>query len=489
MRPAPVDGCRVLELGCASGGNLLPLAEALPNSRFVGVDLSARQIDAGRQVAAALRLDNLDLRACSILDVDDSFGKFDYILCHGVYSWVPREVRAHILAVCSRNLSAHGVAYISYNTYPGWYRRAPVREMMCYHVQNLPDPQQRIAQARALLDFLIRAAPVPDGHWARLLTEEKKLIDAQESDSYLYHEHLEDVNQPFYFHEFIEQAAQHDLQYLGEALDATNLAIYPAEVQETLKAVSADLIQLEQYVDFLHNRTFRRTLLVHANVALNRSPGPDVVYGLLASATARPTTTDPDASFGEAVEFQNDEGVTVATSSPLAKAALMVLFESWPNVVSFDELWQRTAERLGPGGAGVPQAQTRAELAGALVQLYLAGLAGLHVHMPSFTTQPSERPQATPLARLQAETGAVIANRRHRTVKVSVLDRAVLRFLDGSRDRPGLVQALTDWVRQGELELHQHGRPLSDDAFIRSVLEQELEASLHRLGQSAVLVE
>jgi methyltransferase-like protein/SAM-dependent methyltransferase len=487
MHPAPVDGCRVLELGCATGGNLLPLAEALPGSRFVGVDLSGGQIDAGRKVAAALELDNLDLRACSILDVDDSFGTFDYILCHGVYSWVPEAVREHILTICQRNLSPHGVAYISYNTYPGWHRRAPVREMMCYHVQDLPDPRQRIAQARALLDFLIRSAPVPGGLWARLLTDERELIASQESDYYLFHEHMEEVNQPFYFHQFMEQARRHDLQFLGEALGASNFLSCPAEVQQALQATSADLIQLEQYTDFLFNRTFRRTLLVHASVELNRSPGPATVFGLQASASARPKA-NPETAEADAVEFHNDEGVTVETRSPLAKAALGVLFELWPRPLPFDELWRRTAERLGPQDTGVASAQARAELAGALVQLYLAGLAGLHVHVPAFTTEPSERPRATPLARRQAGTAEAVTNRRHHTVKLGVLDRAVLGLLDGGRDRTALVQALTERALQGDLELQQDGRPLTDAAVIRSVLQQELEASLHRLARSAVLV-
>jgi methyltransferase-like protein/SAM-dependent methyltransferase len=487
MHPAPVDGCRVLELGCATCGNLLPMAEALPGSRFVGVDLSAGQIDTGRKVAAALGLDNIDLRACSILDVDDSFGTFDYILCHGVYSWVPEAVREHILAVCRRNLSPHGVAYISYNTYPGWHRRAPVREMMCYHVQDLPDPRQRIAQARALLDFLIWAAPAPGGLWAQLLTEEKELIGSQENDYYLYHDHLEVVNQPFYFHQFMEQARWHDLQFLGEALGASNFLSCPAEVQQALQAASTDLVQLEQYTDFLFNRTFRRTLLVHADVELNRSPRPNVVFGLQASASARPKA-NPETADAEAVEFHNDKGVSVQTRSPLAKAALGVLFEAWPRPLPFDELWQRAAGRLGPEGADVPPAQARAELAGALVQLYLTGLAGLHVHVPAFTTEPGERPRATPLACRQAETGEAVTNRRHCTVKLGVLDRAVLALLDGSRDRPALVQALTERALQGELELQQHVRPLTDDDVIRGVLEQDLEASLHRLGRSAVLV-
>src|SRR4051812_29874367 len=69
MTPAPVVGCRVLELGCATGGNLLPMAAALPGATFVGIDLSPGQIAVGRQVADRLGLTNLKLEALSILDI------------------------------------------------------------------------------------------------------------------------------------------------------------------------------------------------------------------------------------------------------------------------------------------------------------------------------------------------------------------------------------------------------------------------------------
>src|SRR5262245_55529309 len=123
MRPAPVARCRVPELGCASGGNLIPMAEQLPQSQFLGVDLSARQVDDGRRVLGPLGLTNVELRHASILDVDDGYGPFDYVLCHGVYSWVPPAVQDKILDVCAHNLAPQGVGYISYNTYPGWHMR------------------------------------------------------------------------------------------------------------------------------------------------------------------------------------------------------------------------------------------------------------------------------------------------------------------------------------------------------------------------------
>jgi SAM-dependent methyltransferase len=133
MAPAPVDRCRVLELGCARGGNLIPLALALPRSRFVGIDSSAHQVVAAREVIAALGLGNIEVSQRSILDVDAGFGSFDYIICHGTYSWVPSEVQDKILAVCARNLAPGGVAYVSYNTYPGWHLRGLVRDLLCYH--------------------------------------------------------------------------------------------------------------------------------------------------------------------------------------------------------------------------------------------------------------------------------------------------------------------------------------------------------------------
>jgi len=119
MRPADPAHCRVLELGCCTGANLIPMAYDLPGSEFVGIDLSRRQIDDGRRTIAALSLTNIDLRPGSILDVDESYGTFDYIIAHGVYSWVPAEVREKLLAVCKANLKPDGVAYVSYNTYPG----------------------------------------------------------------------------------------------------------------------------------------------------------------------------------------------------------------------------------------------------------------------------------------------------------------------------------------------------------------------------------
>src|SRR5262249_9809582 len=116
LAPAPLTRCRVLELGCASGGNLIPIAFHLPRSEFVGIDLWRRQVEMGHEGIKELGLTNIHIAHASIQDVDPAWGKFDYIISHGVYSWVPGHVQDNLLAISAQNLAEQGIAYVSYNT-------------------------------------------------------------------------------------------------------------------------------------------------------------------------------------------------------------------------------------------------------------------------------------------------------------------------------------------------------------------------------------
>jgi methyltransferase-like protein len=487
MNPAPVERCRVLELGCSTGGNLLPLAVSLPQARFVGIDLSASQIETGRKVASALGLENLHLEARSILDVDASFGEFDYIISHGVYSWVPEAVRDKLLAICKANLAPQGVAYVSYNTYPGWYLRSGVRDLMNFHTGGIDDPAARVQQARGIVEFMTRNIPDPEGTWARVLKDEADLI-RPEGDYYVFHEHLEDENHPVYFYQFINHAAAHQLQFLGEADLHTTLAVFPRDVQETLRRIAPDLLHLEQYLDFLKNRTFRRTLLVHEEVALNRAPGPEIVEQCLIVGLARPVSAQPDVSSTRVEEFQNEDSSTVETNVPFAKAALVILFENWPRPFTFNDLWEAVRERLGSQTMNVPAEQARALLGRSLAHLYLSGLVGLHTYLPAFALTPGARPRVTGLARLQARTGAVITNLRHKQIMPTLFDRAVLALCDGERDREAMVLGLEKRMREGDIELRRDGQLLSTPEEVHIALREELEASLVRLASAMMLL-
>jgi SAM-dependent methyltransferase len=434
----PVERCRVLELGCADGGNLLPMAATLPHGEFVGLDLSPRQVADAEAMARALGLTNVRLYAKSILDVDDSWGAFDYIICHGVYSWVPPEVQDKILDVCRRNLAPDGVAYVSYNTYPGWYARGAARDLMVFHTRRFDRPDEKVRQARAILDYFVQVMPQQDATYTRVLREEGDLIREQR-DSYVFHEHLEATNSAVYFHEFVARAAAKGLQYLGEAAYHSNIHEYAADVRSTMNALSPDRIHLEQYLDFLTNRTFRRTLLCRAGRPVSPKPSAEALTTCGLTALARPTSEAPDAASTEVVEFRTDEGFSASTNVPHIKAALLILYEEWPRCVPFGELWERVCARL----PAPPADEARPALAQALLQCWLTAVVEVHVAPPPVCLTPGKRPVAFPVARFQAKAGARrVCNLRHRTVALDDDGRRLVQLLDGTRDRAALAREL-----------------------------------------------
>ncbi len=513
MHPAPPGRCRVLELGCALGGNLIPMALALPQSTFVGIDLSPSQIAEAQRLASALGLPNLTLRAASILDVDTSWGQFDYVICHGVYSWVPRAVQDKILAICRENLAPQGVAYVSYNTFPGWHLKGLLRGVLQFHASHFDDASTRIRQSRAFLDLMSTAVKGANTVYGRLLAEDIEELQP-EQDTYLYHEYLEDVNEPLYFHEFVERASAKGLQYLDEARQSQLPSGLPPEALRTLNQLPVSLIHREQYLDFIRGRSFRRTLLCHAQTPLHRPPSVSALMEMYLTGIARPARPDVDITSPTPEEFQvgvaapglvhqhssdsKSAGLaelrggtarTATTNDPLLKAALVSLSRGWPKSIAFRDLWNQV-EALLTGASEAARARLAegpACLAASLLQCWMGEMIEAHVDVLPFVTQVSERPLASPLARLQAAGGGLLTNLRHWSVQPDDFDRLVLLQLDGSRDRRAILDALCELVNEGALTLEQDGKALRG-AAARPLLERALTPSLQFLANSALLI-
>jgi SAM-dependent methyltransferase len=444
--PAP-DGAAILELGCGTGGNLLPMADSLPEARLLGIDLSARQIAVAREAASAAGLGNVEFRRRSIIDLDERIGRFDYVICHGVYSWVPREVREGILAVCRRHLSPNGVAYISYNTYPGWHLRAQVREMMGFHAGRFQGAEQRIAQARALLDFLIEATDGHDGLYQQLLREELERV-RDRPDSYLFHEHLEEHNEPEYFHRFMTGAANAGLAYLGEARFGDMLPLaFSREVRDTLARIAPDIIHMEQYLDFLRNRLFRRTLLCHREVRLEREIDGQRLSRFRLLSPLAPTEPDPDGG----TRFAHSEGSRITVYDAFEAAVLERLGNAWPASVPCPELAAEARRRVAD--ASGPSEDDLSVAAGLALRLLSAGLLDIRSAPDRFRREAGERPRACALARLQARDGGVVTNLRHQSVHLEPLELRVLPWLDGSRDRSDLARDLASLLSAERFQL------------------------------------
>lgn len=491
LQPPPVRTCRVLELACASGANLMPMAHSLPEATFVGVDLSGVQVERGRQLIEKFGLGNIRLEQCDILDVADDFGEFDYIIAHGVYSWVPQNVQEQIFRICARHLSPQGVAYISYNTKPGWYALSMVREMMLYHTEELATPAERINQARAMLRFVANSVAGFDSSHAKMLEESHERI-SKYSDSYLYHELLEAVNQPEYFHEFIKRARPHGLEFIHEAeLEENFRTNVKQEVRDALSQ-HEDRVVIEQYLDFLLNRRFRRTLLCRAENKLARAPVAETVQKFRAFTLVRPESDRPDVLSASSEAFVNGMGARITTTEPIDKAALVELSESVPASLSFEELFTRVRRRLYPELVAKSEhrrQQDRKKLIDALYLFHSLGQLELEPDEPRYEVSPGLRPLVSPVARHEVQDNKNVTNLRHQTIK---LDLAVTRKLaalcDGTRTREELLQSLLAKVESGELAAAEQGKPVTDPEIIRRAVEEQMDASLLILARNALLV-
>jgi methyltransferase-like protein/cyclopropane fatty-acyl-phospholipid synthase-like methyltransferase len=481
---APPERCRVLELGCADGGNLIPMAAEYPESHFTGIDLSPRQIESGRESVIETGLTNIELRAMSILDVDDSLGAFDYILCHGVFSWVTPDVQEKILEICRAHLTPKGVAYISYNTYPGWHLREVVRDMVVFHARHVTDPEERTARAFELVQFLAEtSAGGGEAHALIMRTAREHFEEFRQRPTYLAHEYLERTNTPMYFHEFAARAAQHGLQYMSEAepsaMEADNLA--PA-VAERLHGFTSDRIELEQYVDFAVNRMFRRTLLCHADARVDRDATTAKMRRLYVASAVKAVSDSPQPR-GEGSEgFRTERGTPFSSNHPLAKAALIALATAWPEAIGFEALRSEVARLL--------DAPTDDDaLTDLLSSLHTSGVISLHAVPPHCTRAVSEFPRVSPLARQQAAAGVLVTNQHRRVVKLDdPFVRFLVRHLDGTRNHAGLVRLLDAEVTAGRLDVRTDGQPIREPHRIPAVLQALVEHHLRQMTEYALLV-
>jgi 2-polyprenyl-3-methyl-5-hydroxy-6-metoxy-1,4-benzoquinol methylase len=201
MSPASFQSARVLEIGCASGGDLIPLAMAYPEGEFLGLDIAEKQIEQAQSAVKELNLKNILFQNRSVTQLKPEDGLFDYIICHGVFSGVDRETQDSILEFCSKNLSPQGIAFVSFNTLPGWNLVRTLRDMMRYHAKDLEKPAEQFVQAKAVLQF-VKENVDANSLYGRLLQEEVAALDAR-PETHQFHEYLEPINEPLYFNDFM----------------------------------------------------------------------------------------------------------------------------------------------------------------------------------------------------------------------------------------------------------------------------------------------
>lgn len=302
---------RVLEIGCSDAGNLAALAAQSPQAQFLGVDLSAEAVTRAQTTIAGLT--NIEVRVGDLSALAD--GEFDYVIAHGVYSWIRRP--QDLLECVARHLSPLGIAYVSYNALPGSHVRSMAGDVLGRFTAT---SSNRIADARRLMD-LVAAADLDTPH-ARMMREAMAEAAAK-PDHLLIHDEMAEVNHAVWFDEFIGGARRAGLAYLSEAHLADTTV--PDQARQ-----APDEVARQQLADYLSNRSFRQTLLVRGAAApADHRADPAALAGLWLAA---PAIRIVDAA-GERRTYSMLNGIELTTDNAELAASLDQLGAAWPACV------------------------------------------------------------------------------------------------------------------------------------------------------------
>jgi methyltransferase-like protein len=430
-------GLLPVSLGVLLDGNLIPFAVRNPGANVLGIDLSAVQIEDGSRRIEKLQLKNIELRVHDIVSIDESFGQFDYIICHGVYSWVPEHVQEAIFRIFQERLTPNGVGYVGYKTYPGWKAHEIVRDAMLLRAGDRSGAQQRLSYGRGMIDFLnehARAGTV----LSRAVENDHGTIKSADA-AYVMHDYLASCNAPCYFREFVKRASSHALAYLADAdprmMFASN---FGSQVAGPLQdECGDDQVMVEQYLDFIVDRSFRRSLVVHEarKSEITYAVKDARLRGLHYAATFR--FEDEPRMDDSAQRVIAPDGSDLIVDSIALKSAVKALNNAWPFTLGFDALCQAAR-------AESDRSDVEARLLVFVRQIVQAGLGryrcaplGHRAANPCLSDAARAYPKHLP----QGQSPHTF-NAWHEPVVLDTASQFLLPLIDGSRSRAELLVLL-----------------------------------------------
>lgn len=448
LNPPQIEMARVLELGCAAGGNLIPLSFYYPNMTLVGVDYSQVQIEQGQKHIEELGLKNIELMHKSIADITADFGQFDYIIAHGLYSWVSNDIKDSLMRICNENLTENGIAYISYNTYPGWKINEISRDAMQFHTRNIHNPTDKVAHGRGMLQFLQENNP-ESGTYRHILDEQVRHLMSVEP-YYIAHEYLEEYNQPCYFIEFVNHAYEHGLRYVSESnLFGMFASNYGAANKERLLAVSDNQVELEQYSDFLTNRTFRETLICKASQD-ERIERNDLMKKLKLFSFHADIKKDGDyiqLNPGKN-RFTNSKSAIDTQITSYENSIMQVMAAQKNRVLSYEELLTAVTQIH-------PSEYNEKEFLTGLERLVITDFVCiLHAVPPNMVkNEMPKKPKLNPQAVQYALITGSLVNATHGVMSCSsIVAQTLLPHINGTHTESELIFILVEAVQKGQLQ-------------------------------------
>lgn len=443
------QNAKVLEIGCASGGNIIGQAINYPNADFIGIDLSSTQIKMGVELIEKLELKNIKLFDMDICDACEKLKgqEFDYIICHGVFSWVPDFVKKAILELGAKLLSEHGVMMISYNVYPGWKYKEPARDFMRFASRNIDyekDPETKLDMALAAISFekaAYRTLPVGEVTSYQSKIRELKTAVADAIDnlkinrSYLLHEYLEIFNSPSYLCDFVADASEQGLAYIEDVILHFNASeIANPTLKEFTDTYFNERIAKDQMFDFLYSTPFRHSMLT------KKANEKDFVFDF---KKIDANLDDLFVGLISKFEFLKER----AKGLPL-EALVNTLVDNYPNTISAKEL-----KKMVPAGT----------LSEHLFDINSALNDGLYFSMKKFQKFTYKKNKTKILGSyskylefLKEDKSGIfsLSSPLNKTLGLANFDFFVLCLFDGKKDKDKILEATIDYCLKNKVNLN-----------------------------------
>ena len=448
----------MLDLGCGTGANLIPLAFYDPAGSFVGIDASPLQIERAEQMSAELGLENIRFRCSEFADLGERVvGPFDYVLVHAVFSWISPAARKELLGICQSQLGKDGLLFLSYNVFPGWKLRGAVREILLRSVGQIVEPSEQARQAQRLAEKLLSALPADSlTPYQQLLAHELGRV-VEGHLYYVLHEYLAPHNSAFYFRDIVSQTNERGFKYLADAQFNQPAGQLPEDLCRHFESRGFDAIETEQTIDFLLNRQFRSSIFCRTDGARPSPPSVENLDDLWVASYVTPLTKRMDYSHEVTECFRYPDGREIEVADPPIKAALTVLAGRSPRGRSATELIA-TAESLLVGEWDEVELPGREGWFERFLGLHVRGMAELRLREPELVDAPDLVPHE--LARSEARLRPHLTTPFHLPYYLDDGGRELLRqdskaLLGSEKLRGRFASTLAELNRWGLLEKHK----------------------------------
>lgn len=388
---------RVLELGCGDGANLLPLANYRKHATFIGVDGAGSQIEKAGAHKAALELSNVEFIHADFITANQQLtGQFDYIIAHGIFSWVEQDTRDALLKLFAQRLRRDGLLYLNYNTKPGWNIRGMVRDYLLTSTAEAKNLLHRAHLAQEVSAKMVLSLASCEHPYSQLMANEFQFV-CESHVSYITHEFLAKDNHAYWRSEFLSLAKNHGLEYVGDADFNYASGRVPGDLaaqlsdEQLLGDTPSDTIDLVCY------RQLHSPILAQAPLTSSQPSVEEFAKLYIASCLIESTPNDN----GDLM-FQHPSGYEVEAREKPIQVALKRLQSLWPQGLRVNEVFSNVGEVMDD-----------------LKLLQHSGLIELRCIEPGDLGERSAR-----LSRLEAESGGYVTTPYHtiETAPAAIVD-------------------------------------------------------------------